>query len=272
MDETFRPKPYIGISGIGFYEEHVDLVDIAIRERIDNLGYFMMIGVQATGKTQVLEIENKHGRLWHPVGDDISYAAVNDDSGLTRPYVHCFFRDEEMHAGVENVMRRTRSYVQGLQFNGLQWTQRDYRGLFRGFKEIYPDQSVILQANSGVLDASTPKQMADKLASLPVDYVLLDASGGTGKRMEEKRIRSYVDEIYQQQIPVGVGIAGGLEASSIGDLFGKMAEDFPGLSCDAEGRLRKGPEGATELDIQRAEEFILAWKAIVTQLNTSAEK
>jgi len=268
MSTPDRPQPYVGVSGIGHFEQHIGLFDIAMRERIDLLGYFMMIGVQATGKTQVSEIENKRGRMWHPVGDEIAEAAANDDSGLTKPYVHCFFTDEEMATGVANIMRRTRHYVQGVQFNGLHWTERDYRELFTDFKETYPGQSIILQANRGVLNASGPDKLAAQLTGLPVDYVLLDPSGGYGKKMDADEIRAYVDGIYQQQAGVGVAIAGGLDAQNIEELFGPMAEEFPGLSCDAEGRLRKGPEGATELDLHLAEELVLAWKGVVSRLDS----
>jgi hypothetical protein len=264
MTELDRPQPYIGVSGVAHCEQHIALFDVALRERIDRIGYFMIIGVQATGKTQVREVESKRGRMWHPVGDEIAEAAASEDSGLTKPYVHCFFTDDEMAIGVANVMRRTRHYVQGMQFNGLHWTEQDYRGLFTGFAETYPGKSIILQANSGVLNANTPSELARNLVGMPVDYVLLDPSGGYGQRMDADKIREYVNEIYQQQVPIGVAIAGGLDAQNIEELFGPMAADFPGLSCDAEGRLRKGPEGATELDLQKAEEFILAWENVVT--------
>jgi len=219
-----------------------------------------MIGIQATGKTQVLGIENRRGQMWHPVGDSIADAAASEDSGLTKPYVHCFFESEaELVQGLENVMQRTRHYNRGIQLNGLPWVRQDYRPLIHQFRAKYPDQSIIIQANQDMLASHSPADVASELGSMPVDYILFDASGGWGVELEPDKIRPYVDEIYQQQLPVGVVIAGGLEAQNVEQLFGPLVEVYTGLSCDAEGRLRKGPKGATELDMDAAEAFILAW-------------
>ena len=220
-----RPQPYIGISGVAHHEQHVALFDVALRERIDNLGYFMMVGIQATGKTQILDIENKRGQMWHPVGDSIADAAASEDSGLTKPYVHCFFDGEaELVQGIASVMRRTRHYIRGLQINGLAWVKEDFEPILSNFKEQYPDQSIILQAGNITLNRHSPKEVAEKLKYMPADYVLLDPSGGWGREMDVDRMRDYVDEIYQQQIPMGVAVSGGLEANNVEELFGPLAE------------------------------------------------
>ena len=264
MSDIVRPEPYIGVSGIARYEQHIALFDIAQRERISDLGYFMMIGVQATGKTQVLDIENKRGQNWHPVGDTIADAAANEDSGLTKPYVHCYFADAyEMARGIKNVMRRTGHYVRGLQFNGLPWVSKNFRPTILDFKDQYPYQSVILQAGGITLNNHSPGEVAAELETMPVDYVLLDPSGGYGREMDLELMRSYVDAIYQRQLTVGVGVSGGLEAANVERLLGPLLEEYPDLSCDAEGRLRKGPEGATELDIPAVDAFVRAWKQTV---------
>lgn len=259
MTEMHKPQPYIGISGIAHFEQHQAIVDLTLRERPDLIGYFMMIGVQATGKTQVLDISNKKGQMWHPVGDTIADAAANEDSGLTKPYIHVFFDGEsELEIGVAKVMGRTGHYSRGLQFNGLAWVDRDYRSFLHKFIETYPNQSIILQAGSLTLDNHSPVEVADSLESMPVDYMLVDPSGGYGRKMDVVKVRNYIDEIYQRQTPVGIGIAGGLEAQNVEELLGPLMEEYPGLSCDAEGRLRKGPEGSTELDINAVEAYMMA--------------
>jgi hypothetical protein len=264
MSDPYRPEPYVGISGVALSEQHAALRDVALRERIGTIGYFMMIGVQATGKTQVLDIDDRRGQLWYPVGDTIADAAIRDSSEATRPFVHCLFTDDELAQGVASVMRRTQHYVRGIQFNGLAWTDRDYGDVFRTFSVTYPGQSIILQAHRRVLESSSPRELANRLSGVQADYILLDRSGGEGIRMEPETLREYVDAIYQRQLPVGVAVAGGLDADTVEALFGPLAEQYPRLSCDAEGRLRKGPEGATELDLSRAEGFVLAWERAVS--------
>jgi hypothetical protein len=223
-----------------------------------------MIGIQATGKTQILDVPNKRGQMWHPVGDSIARAASNEDSGFTKPFVHVFFDGkDELEQGVANVMRRTRRYVQGLQFNGLAWLDIDYRPFMHIFNEVYPSQSTILQAGSNTLNSHSPSELADGIETMPVDYLLLDPSGGEGKQMDSTRIRNYVDEIYQSQIPVGVALSGGLDAKNVEELIGPLMEDYPDLSCDAEGRLRKGPEGSTVIDIEAVDAYLVACKQTI---------
>lgn len=261
MAEVAIPKPYVGISGVAHYEQHTALFNIALRERLDNLGHFMMIGVQATTKTQVLEVENRRGRMWHPVGESIADAAASEDSGLTKPFVHCaFIKEPDLAQGITNVMRRTRHYNRGIQFNGLPWVSQDYRPFLHNFHETYPDQLTVIQANGRTLNSHSPTEVAQELTTMPVDYLLLDPSGGVGIEFDPKTIKPYIDEVYQRHIPAGVVVAGGLESENVEQLFGPLKEIYPGLSCDAEGRLRKGPEGVTELDLQAAEDFVLAWK------------
>ena len=98
---------------------------------------------------------------------------------------------------------------------------------------------------------------------MPVDYMLVDPSGGYGREMDVTRVRSYVDEVYQRQIPISVGVSGGLEAQNVEELIGPLMGEYPGLSCDAEGRLRKGPEGLTVLDMEAVEAYIIACKETI---------
>lgn len=146
-----RPQPYVGISGVARREDHIALCEVALRERIDHLGYVVMIGVQASGKTQVLDTENKRGQDWHPVGNTIAEAATADDSEITKPFIHCFFTDEELVPGVRAVMERAGHYVRGIQFNGLDWMANDYRDLLNRFREAYPGQLVVVQAHNAIL-------------------------------------------------------------------------------------------------------------------------
>ncbi len=259
----FKPEPYIGVSGIATSEQHEKIFSFSERKKLGRFGHFVMVGVQATNKTQILEIENKRGRMWHPVGDEITQASYNDETGLTRPYIHCFFEDDkELEYGLNIIMDRASSYCRGLQINGLHWLDKDYRPVLDRFLDSYPDQSIIIQANSSILDKYSPKEVAQTLKTMPVDYVLLDPSGGFGIKMDMKSIQPYVDEIYQQQINVGVGIAGGLEAANLEELFGPLVEVYADLSCDAEGRFRKGLNGQTVINLDAVEDYLKKWEDI----------
>ena len=262
-----KPKPYVGVSGIATKEQHKQIYDISEKERLGRFGHFVMIGVQATNKTQILEIENKRGRMWHPVGDQIVRASFSDETELTRPYVHCFFEDDrELERGLNIIMNRTSEWCRGLQINGLQWLDVDYKPLLNRFIQQYPSQSIILQANGSFLDKHSPKDVTRGLKSMPVDYVLLDPSGGFGKRMNMEEIQPFVDEIYQEQLNIGVGIAGGLEASNLEELFGPLLDVYADLSCDAEGRFRKGPKEHTVIDLDAVKKYLKKWSEIQSKV------
>lgn len=267
-----KPEPYLGISGVAAAEQHQAILEMADRHRIGRFGHFVMIGIQATNKTQLLEIENKRGRLWHPVGDEISRAAINDGSELTRPYIHCYFEDDsQLSLGLDVLMHRTADYCKGVQINGLPWVDTDFRPVLHEFRRKYPDQAIIIQANKAILNSHSPSQVADQLASMPVDYVLFDPSGGYGIKLRSAEIKQFVDEIYQRQLPVGTAIAGGLEAGNLEELFGPLAELYADISCDGEGRFRKGPEGQTVIDLSAVEAYMLAWQAIQNRLDKARQ-
>ncbi|HVX24316.1 MAG TPA: hypothetical protein VG992_03170 [Candidatus Saccharimonadales bacterium] len=262
MNDMERPEPYVGVSGIGHFEEQLAIGDMALKLGMLTSEHFVMIGVQATGKSQVQEIENSRGRAWHPVGDELKDAAVTDDSGITRGFVHCFFEDDELEVGLERVMERSSGYLQGLQLNKLPWMDNDYRPILHDLKHQQRDVAVVLQAHSDILDWYRPHEVVRRLGTLPVDYVLFDASEGAGRLMNPGRLRRYVDELYQAQLPIGAVVAGGLEASNLDDYFGPLLAEFDDLSCDAEGRIRSGPEGNTRLDFDKVRNYLTAWKTI----------
>jgi len=258
-----RPQPYIGISGVANQEQHERLFKIAISEKFNTIDYFLMIGVQATTKTQLLEIENKMGQMWHPVGQTIRDAAFEDESGFTKPFIHCFFEGrEDLGAGLAVVMKRTQNYSKGVQLNGLHWLDEDYSQFLNKFRDAYPNQDIILQANHRIMESS-PQEIVRALGRLPVNYVLFDRSGGRGINLVSEYIRPYIDEVYQSQLNIGVSLAGGLEASNVEELIGPLFSEFPKLSCDAEGKLRCGQEHKTILDLNACNAFIRVCKDMV---------
>jgi hypothetical protein len=84
--------------------------------------------------------------------------------------------------------------------------------------------------------------------------------------MDKEYIRSYTDAIYQAQLDIGVVIAGGLSAENLEEVAAPLFKEFPGLSCDAEGRMRKGLKGETQLDLAKVEAYIKKWASIMTDL------
>ena len=85
---TERPQPYVGISGVvesGSDEPHMQdwLMDQFVWQELeredDPRSHQLALGVKAVHKTQYLDIENKYGREWYPVGEAEFVKALDDD-------------------------------------------------------------------------------------------------------------------------------------------------------------------------------------------------
>lgn len=67
-----RTSPQVSVSGIAHFEERAELC-----ERLAEDGYSpdkhppVLIGIQATTKSQALGLPSRRGPNWHPVSDDI---------------------------------------------------------------------------------------------------------------------------------------------------------------------------------------------------------
>jgi phosphoribosylanthranilate isomerase len=70
-----------------------------------------------------------------------------------------------------------------------------------------------------------------------IDDVLIDPSGGQGQLLDLTRVEPLVHKLYEDHLPIGVGIAGGLTATTVNNLD-LLVKQYPDLSIDAEGGLR----------------------------------
>lgn len=265
-----KPSPYIGISGIAHAEEYKAIMDYARQLDIASTGRFVMVGAQATTRTQIHnQPEPGYGQDWYPIGDALAKVAVLDTSGLTKPFIHVLFENEldEFERGMEIIMARTKPFIRGIQLNGAHWMDLDYAPALTRFKQQYPETAIILQARSFIMEQASPNEVTAKLRTLPVDYVLFDASHGQGKAMNAHSLQQYIDAVYQGQLTLGVAAAGGLEASNIDTLLGPLLNMYPDLSFDAEGRLRNSRNSSTSrLSLDLVEKYLKSSKGILASL------
>lgn len=154
-------------------------------------------------------------------------------------FVHCDFSPAEPFAAtlMRNI-NRSSAYVRGLQLNLLPWMEVDYQPLWVSIKQHYPNLTLVLQAHRHIMERYTPEQIAHRLESLHVDYILFDSSQSRGIAYDVTVMRSYVDVIYRKKLRQGVVVAGGLEGRSVEHLLLPLMEQYPALSCDAFGHLQ----------------------------------
>jgi hypothetical protein len=84
--------------------------------------------------------------------------------------------------------------------------------------------------------------------------VLIDPSGGAGKPFDMNTARTRLSIIRENFPQLGFVIGGGLSPETVNDIA-PLVSEFPGLSIDAEGRLRTPPP-EDQLDVERAKQYV----------------
>lgn len=258
---SLRPQPFIGISGLAHADSQKLIADLADRH-LSGTGRFVMLGVMANHTTQLRDQPSSQGPDWYPVGDAISSAATADTSDRLRPFVH--LDDQLLRHGTDVILRRTDHYIRGVQINTLPWMSVDYTAPIAALRSRRPDITIVLQAHEGILAHHTPDQIAERIRSLPIDYLLLDTSRSRGIAFDPSYFSPYIDAMYQRQLPIGVVLAGGLEGGNVKELLEPLLSVYPDLSCDAAGRLRRGERGATQLHYPAVDHYFTACCRLLT--------
>lgn len=250
------PVPYVGVSGVVSPEQQ-RWIHEAAQPMIDN-GRQILLGVKAVHKTHWSEIENKYGPEHYPVGDDIaiSISELQDgEMGVAQVYLDL---KEARSSGIDSyeeefinkLLGRNSMWLSGIQFDMLPWHKDDYSKLLQLIKDDSPiPHDVLLQCYGKIMQQHSPAQIRELLKQYEglVDYVLLDASHGQGKRLNVEQLKPYIDELYGID-GIGLGIAGGLDARIVAQELPALLADYPELSFDAEGKLRLPETGSYKLD------------------------
>jgi len=238
-------KPYIGITGFMSLNDAMQVLG-AIPINTDRL---VMIGVLASLKT-MRGIQNKWPNRY-PTMDRI--AGIFPDYPLALNLIH--YNTKEKDTLGDQLIAMTEfggANMHGFQLN-IAWPSLD---VLAEYRKAYPTKQIVLQIGGHAFEMvnHSQEQLAAKVAEYDgvVEYVLLDPSGGYGKPFDQDRARDYLMALKAQNLGMGLGVAGGLSPTTL-DLVRPLANKFPDLSIDAEGRLRT-PED--HLDLAVSSEYL----------------
>ena len=267
-----RKQEYIGISGVTSPEQYFRL-----NTDFEELGLIwwrnLQLGIKATHKTQFDDIENKYGREWYPVGDEIFRSThARFDECTTQVAQICFDADRVHDRSyrqhfLDKLSDRSQDWLTGLQYDMLPWHTDP--NLIRELRE---DGSVgtdlIIQCHGEIMRTHSPEEVVRKLAQAAeyFDYVLFDASHGTGRRLDAEALLPYLDKAFAAPDleHVGIGIAGGLNATVVHEDLPAIVAEFPDLSWDAEGQLHPvTAEGKRPLDLDLCRAYLEASAEVV---------
>ncbi|MGB4762121.1 MAG: hypothetical protein WBP12_02055 [Candidatus Saccharimonas sp.] len=267
-----RPHEYIGVSGVVDQEQQAQLEEMFAEFELRKWRQ-LQLGVKATHKPQWLEIENKYGREWYPVGNEITNALRR--SSMTVGVAQVCFDSELVYDPeyrrsflLSGPGKARLTWLDGIQFDMLpDWCNTPaivndrYDEAMLRLEDSTKELSVLLQCQAEIMQYHTPAKVVEALAGLAVDYVLFDASGGRGVRMDTDALLPYIEAVRNRSEldSLGVAVGGGLNAEAVRSELPKILRHFPDVSWDAEGRLHPvNVDGKRPLDMRACHEYLEA--------------
>lgn len=119
---------------------------------------------------------------------------------------------------------------------------------------------VILQVGKNAIEQAhnDPQEVVERLRNYQgvIHHVLLDKSMGKGLGMDAEDLMPFARAIRDVFPDLGIVAAGGLGPDSLG-LVEPLAKEFPGISIDAQGKLRPSGNALDPIDWDMAETYLV---------------
>lgn len=260
-------ESYIGVSGVGTHEQQM-ATESSFTEAGLPADRRLLLGVKATTKIQVDEVEPRKGRNWFPVGDELRTALEpGSDSVKVLQLYADDWTDLEGRAIplIENSLERADAWVDGLQYDLLPWFTEDssLQIIERYAHGESVDGPVIVQCHGEIMQTATPEQLLERLMRIEgfITHVLFDASEGRGVTMNPDSLSRWINAVQASDLDIGIVIAGGLGSDDTADLLTPVLNRFDGISWDAESKLHTD----NALDPKKVNRYLLESKrALIT--------
>ncbi len=247
-----RNKPYVGISGLVECKQQFLYEDVRRSHEVLRVDRGLLMGVKAVHNTQWLDRPNKYGSDWYPVGPDQfrkvlidSDAFYEGEMGVAQMYLDpeaVRQQSDYPEQFIDRVMVRGNRWLTHVQFDMLPFHNPESREWGSAIERIRRRGHGVIMQCHGPAMAQGADVALDQLRRLPpLDYVLFDASHGTGKRLNPEALLPFLDAAYGdselEARGTNFGLAGGLSAAVVSEDLPSIVREFPDVSWDAEGRL-----------------------------------
>ncbi len=247
---------YIGITGF-MHRQEVQQVLKDTAEAVQYSEHTIMIGVLASSKT----LQGLAPKQWpnrYPKIDELPSIFVKNPRALGLIHYNAQKR-EDLFTELSEVANKCIDVYpgfQGFQLNNL-WPDAEVLKRFRlKYRASELPMTLVLQIGERAFGAVgySETALARKLQEYKqsIDHVLLDPSGGTGTPFNSEALLWYLRAIRDTGMNVGLGVAGGLHASTINSLS-QIIDEFPNISIDAEAGLRNQED---HLDVTKAIAYV----------------
>lgn len=239
-------KPYIGITDFTGFEQVAQMQETFRRHKQPQSPYLLHVGVMMSFKT-LHGIETKYSKvfpsnemiadIFHPNEEDVyyclHYADYNHDT-----------RSVDLARGLEYAG----PFVHAIQLD-MPWPDPGMvaHAIHTSRKQI----EVILQIGKKSIEEANddPAEVVRHLEDYDgvIHRILLDKSMGKGLGMDAAALLPFAHAIKNRFPNLGIGVAGGLGPDSM-HLVEPLVHEFPGLSIDAQGRLRPSGNALDPVD------------------------
>lgn len=231
-------KSYVGVTGFTEREQVEEALSVVPADS-DRL---LMVGVLATWKTlRGIPIKPKWGKQT-PLTKNIKDIFVSDPRVLNLIHYSTQTGQENSLADdMERLHHTVGEKLDGFQLNIawpnpvlLEYYYYDVWNHVNAPRIVLQVGRRALEAVSGNFDAAVNRLM--DYTGIVTD-VLFDLSGGLGKEIDINQALRFLRKLDEVGLGFGKGIAGGLGPNSL-DPVVYIGQEFPGVSTDAQGRLR----------------------------------
>lgn len=272
---SIEKSPYVGVSGVVNIDQEHELLDVWQEDATVSHKRNILLGVKAVHKTQWLDIENKYGPGWYPVGDvRFANAVLGGHDGVINA-AQIYLDPEAIGTDatyaerfVDRIQERGHLWLDALQFDMLPYDIGETAPWQKLIEDIHSNnKAVLIQCHKRAMSVG-PRRAIERIKSLGLlDYVLFDASHGTGKEMDVDDLLRFLDQANNDATLSGngtlYGVAGGLDAESVQAVLPQIVEKFPDTSWDAEGRLHHQASDRS-IDMSFARQYLRASQDIIT--------
>lgn len=237
-----RPVPYIGVSGFTNVAEvrtALSTTDACCSASDRKL----MVGVLASSG------DGHKSKYPKRYPDPSGMAELFTDDPRALNLIHYATKHaDRLGKLLEEQIRLGGPHLHGFQLNVV-WPEPSELEDLQGMR-------VVLQLSRKALEeaGNNPSAIATSLDEYEgiVTDVLIDGSGGKGLALDAKDVLRYAKYIAKAHPEIGIGIAGGLSATTLDGIRPVMAA-HPFVNIDAEGRLRTDDD---HLDIPGMQEYL----------------
>lgn len=223
--------PYVGVTGITTAEETKSVLDI-----MSSVGYSVltphmgMLGYLVSLKT--LTNQQVENRRYPAFKDLVSLLKPIRPGQISSAMSMIHYNSIEQSTLADQLTKvfdnlYDLDLCKALQLN-IPWPDTQQVAIFR---KKFPQTEIVLQLSNSSLRDLTLQELPKKLNEYgkSIDYVLIDSSGGRGKKFDLNYSVNIYNEIKEKIPRLTIGFAGGLNPKNVtgiaGDIIGKIDED-----------------------------------------------